>query len=818
MPIERLFTWFDSLRADAVFGWRQLKKRKVTSAAAILSLGLALGACTAAFRLMDALFLRPLPISDPHNLFVLVRPAADKAGDGWEHVRFREMRAAMKDDAELTAVSSPERTDLIYGPDRAVEKGYVQYVSGWMFRSFGLRPASGRLLSETDDRKAGAHPVAVLSYEYWTRRFGRDPKAVGSTVAIAPKYGMGSEPFEIVGVAAEGFTGTEPGTETDLFVPAMTHPLVNLPVASLFRILVRVRPGNTPGAIRDRLDSFLHALNEQDRKEAPSRPNQTVLLERAASGVSTMRKEYGQALAALGGLVGLLLMIAGANAASLLSAQTMARAREMAVRVSIGANRGRMAQLVLVESAITALLAAMIGVVVACLATPFVLARINPPENPARLSLTPDWRVLLGGLALALFVTLLLGLGPALRVSLLAPGSALRGGENPRSRGRFLRVLVALQAALCLVVLFVASLFGASFARLSHIPAGFSVDRLLALDIVTPRDEPPSAWEQVVDHLRSVPGIDSAALSDWPLLDGISYRLNRVSVEGETPADSPVRFLIVSPGWVDTMKLPLIQGRDFRPGETGVAIVNQAFVRQYFARQDPTGKWFEAKPGGDWGRRFRIVAVAGDTRYRAVRDAIVPIVYVPFILPWHHETVMVRVARPGNTARAQDLASVVRQEVARAHPGFRVSEVRTEKALIDAQTVRERLLSILGIFFAVLALLLAGIGLYGVLNDSVVRRQREIGIRRAVGAQASDVAAQILFNVLALLLAGVLSGLALSLFSAKYVEPLLYQVKATDLSVWELPGMALIAAGVLAALPPLCRALRIDPANVLRAE
>ncbi len=236
----------DSLRADAVFGWRQLNKHGASSAAAILSLGLAIGACAAAFRLVDALFLRPLPISDPQRLYVVSRPVADKFGEGWEQMRFRRMRAAMKDQADLIAASFPEETDLTYGADQAVEKVEAQYVSGWMFHSFGLRPALGRMFTEDDDLEPGAHPVVILSYEYWTRHFGRDPKVIGNTVNITPKYGIGSHIVEIVGVVGQGFTGTEPGTETDIFIPSMMHPLAEVPVASLFRIFVRLPPGVRP--------------------------------------------------------------------------------------------------------------------------------------------------------------------------------------------------------------------------------------------------------------------------------------------------------------------------------------------------------------------------------------------------------------------------------------------------------------------------------------------------------------------------------------------------------------------------------------------
>jgi len=803
----------DSLRADAVFGWRQINKHKTTSAAAILSLGLAIGACAAAFRLIDALFLRPLPIVDPQNLYALSRPGI---GDGWEHVIFHKLRTAVK--VELIAVSLAEQTDLTYGSDQAMEKAYIQYVSGWMFRSFGLRPAAGRLLTGDDDLDPGAHPVAVLSYDYWTRRFGRDPKAVGTTVSIARKYGKGSAVFEIVGVAGEGFAGTEPGSQTELFVPAMMHPLVNLAVAALFRTFVQLPPGVAPEPVRDRLDAALHAINQEQAKEFPNRLSQTLLMEPAASGVSGMQKNYGQSLAALGVLVALVLLIACANVANLLSAQAAARSREMALRVSIGAGRSRLMQLAMVESAMLALVAAAVGAVVAWQSAPFVVARINPPDNPARLSLAADWRVLGAGLALTLGVTLLLGLAPALRASAVRPASALRGGENPRSRGRLMHVLIAVQAAFCFLVLFVSGLFAATFDRLTHQPTGFPVDGLLALDAVTPRDEPPSAWEQVAEHLRSVPGVESAAVSEWPLLDGNGYRFNSVSVEGGPPTEAAVRFLLVSPGWVETMKIPLIEGRDLRANETGAALVNREFTREYFPGRNPLGKWFEAQPGGDWGRRFQIVGVVGDTRYRRVRDPILPAAYIPYTASWHVETLMVRLSPSGKRASPMALASLLRQEVSRARPGFRVTKIRTQEGMLQAQTVRERLLAMLGLFFAAVALLLAGVGLYGVLDYSVFERRREIGIRMAIGAQAGGIVQLVTADIFMMALAGTVVGGALGMASVRYIETLLYQVRPTDLGVLALPPLTLLTAGLLAALPAVLRAVRIDPVNVLRAD
>ena len=495
----------DSLRADAVFAWRQLNKKKVTSAAAVLSLALAIGACTSAFRLIDALLLRPLPVSQPERLYALLRP---ESNDGWEYPLFRQMRAEVNSQASLIAISYSQRVDLTYSSE--YEKAHVQYVSGWMFESFGLRPALGRLFTQNDDLKPGAHPVAVLSHDYWTRRFGQDPKVMGRTFRLAKQL------YEIVGVAGEGFTGVEPGTVIDIFMPAMMHWGITEPRWTLFRTFVCLRQGVAAEPVRDRLRAIFRAFREQKDK-------QTLLMEPAAAGLSGMQKNYRLSLIALGVVVGLVLLIACANVANLMAAQAAARAREMALRVSIGAGRRHLVQLVLVESAMLAFLAATLGGLFAWWSAPFVVSRINPPADPARLALPAGWRVLAFGLALTLGVTILFGLAPALHASRINPSSALKGGEDPHSRRRLMHILIAVQVAFCFLVLFVASLFVATFDRLSNQPTGFSAEQLLNIDVATHRHEPTSLWNQVADHLRNVPGVETVAFADWPLLDGYSF-------------------------------------------------------------------------------------------------------------------------------------------------------------------------------------------------------------------------------------------------------------------------------------------------------
>jgi predicted permease len=501
-----------------------------------------------------------------------------------------------------------------------------------------------------------------------------------------------------------------------------------------------------------------------------------------------------------------------------MTAQAAARAREMALRVSIGAGRVRLVQLVLVESAMVAFLAAAMGGVFAWWSAPFVAGRINPADNPARLALPADWRVLGFGLVLTLAVTLLFGLMPALRASAVRPATVLKGGSDPRQKRRLMHALIAVQVAFCFLVLFVAGLFGATFARLASRPTGFSTERILALDTVTRHGQAPVYWNQVAEYLRTVPGVERVALAGWPLLGGNAWN-GFVSVNGAPPGPVLAFFLNVSPGWLDAMKIRLIDGRDFRANETypGAAIVNETFVRQFFPGENPIGKVISKGQA-----RLEVVGVAADAPYRSMREPVLPVAYVPFpsidakgsFQAVRDASFIVRTA----SANPMAVASTLRREVSRAGSEFRVSNIRTQDELVRAQTLRERLLAMLAAFFAVVALVLAGIGLYGVLDYGVLERRREIGIRMAVGAQASGIARMVTLEAMSMVLAGAAAGIALGMASARYIVTLLYGVKPTDLAMLALPSVTLLVAAIVAALPAVIHAVRVDPATTLRGD
>jgi len=369
----------------------------------------------------------------------------------------------------------------------------------------------------------------------------------------------------------------------------------------------------------------------------------------------------------------------------------------------------------------------------------------------------------------------------------------------------------------------VAGLFVASFDRLSNQATGFPPERILNLETVTRHPQLPAYWDDVAEHLRAVAGVEKVALTGWPLRSG-EMNVGDISINGGPQSEVWSDFLNVTPGWADTLKIPFLGGRDFRPGDAypSVAIVNQAFAKQFFNGEDPTGRRFE-RLGGD-GRRvpIQIVGLVGDVRTHDMRRPMRPTAWIPFysvddhgaLRPSSRGTFIVR-------ASGRDplrLASTLRQVVSQTRPEFYVNNIRTQVEIDESLTVRERLLAVLAMFFAAVALLLASVGLYGVLDYSVLQRRREIGIRLAIGARPGAIARLLTWDVFSMVMAGSVAGLTLGLASVRYIETLIYQVKSTDLSMLALPSLTLVAAALIAALPTIIRAVRIDPAETLRSE
>jgi predicted permease len=822
----KLLPWLESLLADAQFGLRQLTKNPVTSAAAILSLALAIGACGATFRIADAMLWRPLPIRAADRLFLLSREGIDYFGlptfDGCEYPLFRRMRDAVAGQGVLIAISPAARTDVTFVGDADLEKVHRQYVSGWMFDIFGVRPAIGRVLTANDDRTPGAHPVAVLSHDFWTRRFGQDPAVVGRMVRL------GRNIHEVIGVAEERFTGSDPGVITDIFVPSMMHPGVEEIHNQWTRAFVVLQPGVSAEPVRDRLQAIFRGFLVERAATLPAGflgrrddfINQRLVVQSAASGVSALKRTNSRPLTAVGILAFVVLLVACTTVANLMTARAAAREREMALRVSIGAGLGRLVQLVLLESAWVALLASALGATLAWWSAPFIVSRISPPDNPARLLLPADWRIVAFGVLVTTIVTCVLGMLPAFRATLVMPGAVLKSRATG-SRRPLMHALVGVQAAFCMLVLFIAALVVATFVRLAGQPLGFAPDRLLTIDVVAQPGQPSNVWQQIAGQLRAVPGVESVGLAGQAMLEGFTRSIY-VGIDGGPPGDVLAHFVSISPGWLNAMGMSLVEGRDFRDGDStpGVAIVSEEFVNVFLDGRNPIGRSFEQ--AGSMPMEFQIIGVVRNIRYRHLRDGVLPLAYVPFQSmdvngAW-------RPASRGNFAvkvRSTDplqIAPSIRRALAESHSGFRVDTIRTQDQLIDADVVRERLLAMLGLFFGAVALLVAAIGLYGVLHYSVLQRRREIGVRLALGAHAFEIARIVTTGAVAMVLVGSLAGIALGLGVARYLQGLFFEVSATDPAMLAIPFVAIAAATLLAIIPPVVRALQIDPRIMLRVE
>ena len=475
----------------------------------------------------------------------------------------------------------------------------------------------------------------------------------------------------------------------------------------------------------------------------------------------------------------------------------------------------------LVKSALLAILATMVGGLFAWWSAPFIVARINPADNPARLVLPADWRVLGFAAALSVAVTFLFGLLPALRASSVKPSSALKGGDNPHSRRRLMHALIAAQVAFCFLVHFGAGLSVSTLKKLSQQPTGFLSERLLTLETVAQRPQPTEFWYQTADHLRTIPGVDRVAVAGWPLLSGNGAN-GFVAVNGQPPGDVLHYFLNVSPGWLDTMKIRLLDGRDFRPDDTvpgtrnataGVAIVNRAFAKLNFNGENPVGKSF------DRGKQhYKIIGLARDARYRNMREPITPTAYVPlrYTAPeaLGSATFLVRTTNPNPLS----IAGIVRREIARTRPEFRVSNIRTQTEINEAQTIRERLLAMLALFFAAWDCCWRESDCMECWTIQYSSSAASSAFGLPVGAPARNIARLVTLDVFSMVLLGSAAGAGAGLLLKPYIKSLLYQIASSDVSVFALPALTILSAVLLAALPAVIRAIRTDAVAMLRAE
>jgi putative ABC transport system permease protein len=820
--------WLDALVRDLRFGLRMLRKDRVVTLAAILSLGLAMGGCLAAFALIDALILRPLPIRDPGSLIYLTYPTPE--GDEQSSFTYPYLETAR--DAARGRVSffgvahAAERRVTFSGTASQEEKVHLQYISGTALTELGVLPAAGRLLSPADDDKVGAHPVAVLSHGFWVRRFGGSPDILGHGFTYEHTV------YRIVGVANEGFSGVEPGNRTDVWVPMTMYAAQALTSNgwAWFRIMGRLAPGMTAAAARDMLAPSYHQFL-RDRAAAMPADAPREFLERflrgslnvrsAANGPSSLRKDFEQPLWILAAVVALVLLIACSNVANLLTARAAAREREMALRIAIGAGRGRLIQQLLIESGLMAVAACTVGGVVAALSAPAIVRMLAPPEDPVFLDLRINGPMLLFAMVLTLLAALFFGLVPALRASAASPMVALKAvGARVSSRIGVLRPLVATQVAFSLAVLFVAGLLLGSFNRLVHVDPGFSRTRIALLTIES-EDLRDAAKAQpfaraLLDQVRRLPGVDAASLSRWPFFRGWVWTTG-VRLLGRPVDSREAHGLAISPEFLKTMGIRLIEGRDFvsadsEPEHPTAVLVNEAFARYYLRGRPVIGQRFSRVEGHETPEPQEVIGLVSDAKYGDLREPAPPTIFVP-ARGLDGQTLEVRSSLP-----VAPMVSAVNAVAARVYPSLRVTEVFEQSALVRYTLLKERLLAQLSGFFAVVSLLLAAIGLYGVLSYSVVQRTREIGIRVALGAPRSKVVKAVVADTVTVTATGLALGLIGGILLARFLKTFLFEVTPLDVTSLVVPVAVLGAAAACAAVSPTLRATRIDPIEALRQE
>jgi len=816
---------------------RSLRATPVVTAVAVVSLALGIGANTAIFSLVNSLLLRALPVKAPQQLVLVTENPAEGISSWtnpiWEQIRDR--RETLVDDAFAW---NNTRFNLSKGGETEFVDGL--WASGGMFDTLGVAAMLGRTFTPADDRRGGGPdgPVAVISYSFWQRRFGGAADAIGRTLALE------RVPFAIVGVTPPDFFGPEVGRAFDVAVPIGAEPLVRGKESFLdarstwwLTIMARLKEGQSVEAAT----SALRAIQPQVR-DATLPPDwrpadlATYLKDpltavAAATGTSQMRRRYQQPLVTLLVVVALVLLIACANIANLLLARATARRHEWSVRLALGASRARLMRQLLVESLLLAGAGAVAGLLLARWASDLLVNQLSTQANTVFLDLTLDTRVLIFTTAVAVVTALLFGATPAFRAADTAPMDALKEqgrGASSDSRVSVTSALVVVQVALSLVLVVAAGLFMRTFSSLARLHVGFESDRVLVVTVNAQRTEIPAAerlatYDRIRQRAAAVPGVAAAAVSLVTPVSGITWN-TRAKVSDSVPLterQSGSNFNAISPGWLATFGTPLVAGRDVadgdRKGAPKVALVNQAFAQRFLNGANPIGHTV-TQNGFFPGPPLEIVGLVADAVYRSLREPVPPTMYVP--LAQFDDSR--RPAPPnisiGVRARSGPPAHVARG-VAAAIAGVNPDLALTFRPLADqvnASLTQERIVAMLSGFFGALALLLAGLGLYGVTSYAVTRRRTEIGIRLALGAAPSGVVRLVLARVTVLVAVGVAVGAGLSVWAATFVATLLYGLEPRDPATLAGSAAVLAAVGAIAGWLPAHRASRIDPAQVLR--
>ncbi len=830
--------------SDLRFAFRNLRRAPLFTVVAIGSLALGIGANTAIFTLVDQLLLRVLPVRDPQQL-VMISSTGPHMGSnrGTRAASYPMYEDFQKQAQAFSSVFCRFLTPVSLSFNGRTERVSGELVSGNYFQALGVNAALGRVFTpEADDRTYKGHPSVVLSYGYWTSRFASDPNVIGQKIMVD------DYPMTIVGVSAAGFQGLDPASSPQVRIPIQMKPLMTPGWDDIgdrrsqwIQMFARMKPGFTVESARASLQPlFIRILNEElavpQMKEMSAYYRaeflkRQVRVESAAGGFSDLRRSYSTALIALMCMVGLVLVIACFNVANLLIARSVARQREVAVRLAIGASRRQLLGQLMLESLLLAAGGALAGLLLAEMMVRALLGFLPQGNAPLILTASPDLRILGFNAAIAIAAGLLFGLAPALQSMRLNLWTTLKdlataaGGTGGSSRLR--KGLVAAQVAFSFLLLAGAGLFVKTLENLKGTQTGFhGIDNLITFQV----DPALSGYDvarinalygRALDEIRTLPGVESAAFSIVPVLSGGEWD-SGMSVEGHRAKDGEdlQAFMNgVSPGYWKTMGIPMLGGRDFNQSDAGkkttVAIVNRSFSTHFFGNISPIGRHIGFGNNPRTKLDIEIVGVTQDTLYEGPRDGVHRQVFVPFLQLDYPAAVAfyVRTTRDSNAMSAE-----LRRKIAALDPNMPVYQMRTLENELDETLGTERLIAALSAAFGALATLLAALGLYGVMAFAVARRTREIGLRMALGASRGRVIWMVMREALTLVAIGLAIGVPAAYGLSKLVTSQLFGVQPADLGAAGAALAILCMVAAVAGFLPARRASAIDPIRALRHE
>ena len=844
---------FEDLRRDARYATRTLRRTPALTAAIVLSLALGIGANTAIFSVIDVLMLRALPVRAPDQLVLLSMTRTFFATD---YALFEKFRDQADNVADLSAIIHTDRYNVPIGrpslvdsrrasvdkPDgaAAIDSGPVRLalVSGNYFSMLGVGAVIGRALTDADDRQS--QPVAVISDAYWDRRFARSPAVIGRTLT------MSGRAYEIVGVAQRGFTGEWIGRPADVWTPIAMQPqvMVEIPVGlpkTVVTILGRLRPTVT---IAQAKAAYQVVWERIVRESGPPQPPAQARVELAPAerGFSPQRESFRQSLAILMIAVGLVLLIACANIANLLLARSASRQRELVVRLAIGASRGRVARQFLTESMLLSFAGGLVGLIAAQWATATLAAfvRSGPVTNAAAtasmdLDVRPDATILVFTATLCLVTGVLSGLAPAFRGSnvSLSPALSGRGANAGGLGGRFAigKLLVVSQVALSIVLLIGAALFAQTLRNLTTQDLGFDREHVLLVWTLPGQTDSRGAgaadlWRRAIDRLSALPGVLSAAASNQGILNGsevggLTGPALRLDGEPGPPSGVPGFRSFVTPGFFNALGTPLVAGRDFTERDTAAAprgvIISEAMARHYFGQRPALGHriWFPE----DTSSPTEIIGVvkdfAGGSPRETGRSGPTYFSYRDKEAARRLRSMMIAVRTAGDPLA---MAARIRQELRDVELQLPVLRIDTVEQQLNDVLVQERLIALVSTFFGSLALLLASVGLYGVISYAVARRTAEIGVRLALGATRGRLLRTILVESLTLVAAGLAIGVPIALALTRLAGARLFGVSPVDPLTIAAASMLMTLVAAVASFFPARRAARVDPMVALRCD